>query len=329
MYPDFIGIGAQKAGTTWLYQNLRAHPEIWMPEEKEIHYFDEKIKLKGGIWTRLRGDSPADQRWRRQVRVRLRRIPQDRSAGDLSWAFKYFLGRPDDDWYASLFGPGKGKITGESTPDYSILNKAAISHVHDLMPGAKIIFMMRSPIERPWSVLNMGFRSRGEETESVPDETFDARLENRRKRRMTSYLRTLKNWSTFYPEDQIFVGFLEDVRFFPEELLRRLHEFLGVTSSFDYQVLRRRINSGRQSTMPTRSAARLSEVYRGQIRALSRRFGGYADFWLYCAERLVDDPPPEQNLPYPLWESSLWEDWISSDTNRPQVRSGPLPCVKV
>ena len=42
MYPDFIGIGAQKAGTTWLHRNLQLHPQIWMPR-KEVHYFDRKI----------------------------------------------------------------------------------------------------------------------------------------------------------------------------------------------------------------------------------------------------------------------------------------------
>lgn len=39
--PDFIGIGAQKAGTTWLYENLRSHPGLYLPDEKELHYFDE------------------------------------------------------------------------------------------------------------------------------------------------------------------------------------------------------------------------------------------------------------------------------------------------
>lgn len=38
-FPDFLGIGAQKSGTTWLNTNLRAHPEIFLPEE-ELHYFD-------------------------------------------------------------------------------------------------------------------------------------------------------------------------------------------------------------------------------------------------------------------------------------------------
>lgn len=40
--PDFIGIGAQRAGTSWLDQNLRSHPDIHLPgRRKEIHFFDQ------------------------------------------------------------------------------------------------------------------------------------------------------------------------------------------------------------------------------------------------------------------------------------------------
>ena len=37
--PDFLGIGAMKSGTTWLYENLRSHPGIYVPEKKELYYF--------------------------------------------------------------------------------------------------------------------------------------------------------------------------------------------------------------------------------------------------------------------------------------------------
>jgi len=331
MYPDFIGIGAQKAGTTWLYQNLRSHPDIWMPKEKEIHYFDEKIK-GGGLLRHLRGDRPSDKRWRRQIGVKLKSFPRDMSPEDLSWSYKYFFGRPNDNWYASLFEPGRGKVTGETTPDYAILSKTTIAHVHNLMPEAKIIFMMRNPVERPWSVINMGLRSRDENPASISREEFESRLEGRRKRRMTSYLRTLRKWSALYPEERIFVGFLEDVRFLPEEFLRRLYEFLEVPAYFDERFIRFKANAGQQITMPVRFAAQLSGAYRGQIEKMSRRFGGYADFWLYCAERLIDDPPPGNNLAYPLWESTLWGDWLqASDTSGspPKIQSGPLSQVKL
>jgi len=38
--PDFICIGAQKAGTTWLYKQLESHTEVEMAHPKEVHYFD-------------------------------------------------------------------------------------------------------------------------------------------------------------------------------------------------------------------------------------------------------------------------------------------------
>ncbi len=41
--PDFLGVGAQKAGTTWLAENLRRHPGLFLPERKELHYFDESF----------------------------------------------------------------------------------------------------------------------------------------------------------------------------------------------------------------------------------------------------------------------------------------------
>ena len=41
---DFIGIGAVKSGTTWLGEQLRAHPDIYFPYQKEIYFFDNSGK---------------------------------------------------------------------------------------------------------------------------------------------------------------------------------------------------------------------------------------------------------------------------------------------
>ncbi len=38
--PTFLGIGAQKTGTTWLHAMLRLHPDVGMPEQKELHFWD-------------------------------------------------------------------------------------------------------------------------------------------------------------------------------------------------------------------------------------------------------------------------------------------------
>lgn len=53
MLPNFLCIGVQKAGTTWLYHILRQHPEIFLPVHKELHYFDiEKNYSRGIDWYR-------------------------------------------------------------------------------------------------------------------------------------------------------------------------------------------------------------------------------------------------------------------------------------
>ena len=40
--PDFVGVGAHRSGTTWLYEMIVAHPGIAVPpgRQKEIHFFD-------------------------------------------------------------------------------------------------------------------------------------------------------------------------------------------------------------------------------------------------------------------------------------------------
>ena len=40
--PTFLGIGAQKAGTTWLHKLLSLHPDIGMPQQKELHFWDRE-----------------------------------------------------------------------------------------------------------------------------------------------------------------------------------------------------------------------------------------------------------------------------------------------
>ena len=45
---DFIGVGAQKSGTSWIYACLYEHPEICAPI-KEIHYFSRERNFKKGI----------------------------------------------------------------------------------------------------------------------------------------------------------------------------------------------------------------------------------------------------------------------------------------
>lgn len=62
--PDFLGIGPTKTGTTWLSENLRCHPGVYICKEKEAHYFNHKFnkslryyadKFRDGI-NKVKGD---------------------------------------------------------------------------------------------------------------------------------------------------------------------------------------------------------------------------------------------------------------------------------
>jgi hypothetical protein len=55
---DFLGIGAQKCGTTWAYEHLRAHPQIRFPANKEIHFWDLNIARGVDWWLAPFRDGP-------------------------------------------------------------------------------------------------------------------------------------------------------------------------------------------------------------------------------------------------------------------------------
>lgn len=50
---DFLGIGVQKGGTTWLYHQLSRHPQVAFPRGKESHYWDAAGDRDADEWVRL------------------------------------------------------------------------------------------------------------------------------------------------------------------------------------------------------------------------------------------------------------------------------------
>ena len=328
MFPDFLGIGAQKAGTTWLARNLQEHPQIYMPR-KEVHYFNRKINDRSNAIRRLFGKRDVDRQWRRHVRSWAYRHAIERpSLRNLLWDFKYYMRRYNDEWYLSVFD-GKGeKVAGEITPAYSVLDKDQVAHVHSVAPEAKIIYFMRSPIERAWSHTVMRYdKAEKGSVNSASEKELLSNLQRNSTLQLTNYLATFENWGSFYPEERIFVGFLEDIHFFPEELLGHLYSHLGVDPYFHRSLTNKKIHSRSGGTMPTSVAVHLAQKFHDEIAQLSVQFGGYASFWLYCAERLIESPPKEESVPYPLYESKMWEEWVGS--RQMEVQSGPLASVQV
>ena len=104
MLPNFMCIGAQKSGTTWLYQNIRFHPEIWLPPVKELDYFSRSssspwliILLTGKQVQRLWLHRLIRKAWRKKGK-------------DTGWFLRYLFLPQNDKWYASLFSPSEEQI---------------------------------------------------------------------------------------------------------------------------------------------------------------------------------------------------------------------------
>ena len=330
MYPDFIGIGAQKAGTTWLHRNIVDHPQIWIPR-KEIHYFDKKINDRSNAATRLFGKSLEDERWRRQVRRYTSAHLKQLDLEGLRFVYRFYMRPYNDAWYGSIFEAKKGRVAGEITPAYSALGEDMVSHIHNILPEAKVIFLMRNPIERDWSQTVMSFdKAKPGSAESVSEDMMLKEFERKGSRPLTDYLRTLEIWQRFYPEEQIFVGFTEDVHFNPEDLLKSVFGFLGVDTSFRPPAPEKKVHSRSADTMSTRVAAHLACTYKDELARLEEMFGGYTSFWRYCATRLAEDTVEEDKIPYPLWHSGLWEEWKASEHGTKEVglRSGPLSSLQ-
>ena len=320
MHPDFLGIGAQKAGTTWLYKNLVSHPQIWMPPEKELHYFDEKRYLHSGLWARLSGDRPREVRWRRQVRRQVRRH-RDEGWQGLMWSLKYFMPTPSDRWYASLFPQCDGIVTGEITPDYSGLAQARIAPIAELMPEIKIILIMRNPIERAWSHAQMELVRTKSGSPTADD--FRRHFRSAGPLRLGHYPRMLRNWSAYFPPEQIYLGYMDDIHFHPLRTLESVCGFLGVAPP-GKAAAAGKVHAGGITTIPTELAADLAELYLQQMRRLHRLVGGHPTRWFRMARALTSDPPSAEELRYPLWESELWPR-VWDRAGPPPFMSGPAP----
>ena len=318
--PHFLCIGAQKAGTTWLYHNLRSHPAVWMPPLKEIFYFcgfavgedgapapPSRLPLAlqlllpaNGNLRRLVGDAWRAARRPRQRPASPRREgagapaaappPPPSSAGAprvvgaapraaghaaaAAWCLRYALLPRTDRWYAALFRPGPGQISGDITPYYANLGEARVARIHALLPRAKIIYLLRSPVERLWSEAGMAARRGGGSLAAADAEPLRAYFRARAAARLTDYVANHRTWRRFYPEEQMHVGFFDELAGDARTFLRRICRFLGIDDSdaaiaADAEAVR---NPGREPAIPAEWARFLAELLGPQIEALHAHF---------------------------------------------------------
>ncbi|HEV8275416.1 MAG TPA: sulfotransferase [Streptosporangiaceae bacterium] len=200
--PDFLVIGAPKAGTTALHVALASHPELFTSPVKEPKFFltDGPPPRRGGP-----GDVQTyrEHVWRREA-------------------------------YEALFGAAPpGTLRGESTPFY-LYDRQAQQRIRALIPGARLIAVLRDPVERAhsnWTHLwSAGL-------DPIGDFPAACAAEDRRVAagwapfwhytRLGRYGEQLDHLLTVFPREQVFVLRYRDLVDAPTQALDAICSFLG------------------------------------------------------------------------------------------------------
>lgn len=189
--PTFVVIGAMKCGTTALHSMLDRHPRIAMSYPKELNFFFGAAPPGPGTV-----DPWAAGNWWRGI-----------------------------DWYTGHF-PADVPVRGESSPGYtSPDHPEAAARLAATLPGARLVYLVRDPIERAASQYRHHRREGAEPRPPTialldPDSQYLAR--SRYHERLVPFLDQV-------PRDQITVVAMEDLRDEPRPALDRLGAFLGAT----------------------------------------------------------------------------------------------------
>lgn len=273
----FVGIGAQKSGTTWLARMLASHPDIFVTPVKEIHYFDHLRGLTEHLSQKKRRSR--HRKYYQRMWTQWSRYSEYRA--QRPWWRDYMASPIDDDWYRSLFRHrGHATFAGEITPEYAILGTEGLGHIKRLAPEARVIFIMRNPVDRLWSQVLHQCRSRGLDANRQSTEAIAAMLAEPRFGELADYAQTLDDMANVFREDQTLVLFYEDMHADRLAALRQVCRFIG--TSFDpsyFTELGRRFNRSQQAALPAPVRAHMRELCRDQADAVRQRVGRIPDAW--------------------------------------------------
>jgi hypothetical protein len=249
--PDFLIIGAQKAGTTALYSYLRRHPEITGPIWKEVSFFDRRY-ARGVAW--YRGHFPTVLR---HAYIRRRH--------------------------------GHDPIVGEASPSY-LFHPLAPQRVAGLLPEVRLIAILRDPVDRAHSHYHhevalgrehLSFedalaredeRMRGELERIQADPRYFSRAWwSHTYLARGRYAEQLERWLAVFPRDRLLVLTSEELAAEPARTYGRVLEFLGA-APFELASFPRLLER-QYEDMNSETRARLAEDFAEPNRRLEELLG--------------------------------------------------------
>lgn len=221
--PDFFIVGAAKAGTTSLYHYLEQHPQIYMSPIKEPNHFSSDTLLEA-----LRPSAIK--------RLQALHIPEFLKS-DMSHKIHraYITDRAE---YLQLFRfADPKKKTGEASPAY-LYSKVAAAAIYAYNPKAKIIIILRDPVQRAFSHYLMDRKL------AFTTSTFEEALEEDKAHQPKSwgstslylelgaYYEQVKRYYSIFPPEQIFLILSTELRQQTSKTIKNLYRFLEVDENF-------------------------------------------------------------------------------------------------
>ena len=203
--PNFIIIGAAKSGTTSLYHYLKQHPQIYMSSKKETEFFafeGEQLDFRGP------GDMPRS------------------SITQL------------EDYKVQFQSISNELAIGEASPLYMYSPRAS-ERIRHYIPDAKLIAILRDPIERAYSQFLMFVRDQRE-----PLLDFAKALQEEETRISSNwawgwhyvqvgyYYVQLRRYFDMFDRNQIKVYLYEELNNSPVRVVKDIFDFVGVDRTF-------------------------------------------------------------------------------------------------
>jgi hypothetical protein len=278
-FPDFFIVGHSKSGTTALYEMLRSHPQVFMPELKEPRWFATDLR------ERFAG---ADRR----------SVPVPGGGGRLPQTL---------DQYLDLFAAARPEqIVGEASPSY-LRSKVAAGLIAAARPDARIIAILREPaaflrslhLELVQNHVERELDLRRALAKERPGPDGLLRYSDR-----IAYVEQLRRYHEAFPAEQVLVLIYDDFRADNEATMRRVLGFLGVAQDVPLRIVEANPSVELRSMRLDRI---LRRVYSAQgpvarrvkdgVKALTGA-GGTGQAFAGLRRRLVYAPPrePEEAL---------------------------------
>lgn len=262
-FPDFLILGPQRTGTTWLAANLRHHPEVFMPDQKELYYFSTV-------------DNP-----------RKRRFVSDR----LEWYLSYFhepfyaIARKEIEMLIRFKIPYSPRVRGEGTATYAAgISDAVMKELVTLNPDIKCILMVRNPINRAWAhakkdLMNVSYMNAKErDVEECSQKELLDFIHSLYQVSCGRFRDQIDRWNSYLKPGNLFLGFFDDLTEDPVHLLLSVYYFLGVESDdrFITELAFKKIavtdKGSHHREMPPFAQSALANLFADELQALQKRF---------------------------------------------------------